>query len=118
MKNLTGLFASGLAVAATFGVGIPALAQYGAIATSTAGEYGISWDHATRQDAERAAVLACGQNCLPRAWFQNSCGAIAKVGSRTAWGYALTKGKAEGIALGQCGQNNCVIVASRCSNEQ
>lgn len=117
MKNFTRILISGLAVAGGLGIGLPAWAEYGAIATSTAGEYGISWAYTTRTAAAQAAVSACGANCAPRAWFQDSCGAIAKAGTRTAWGYAPKKEKAEGIALGQCGLNECKIVASRCSNE-
>ena len=87
----------------------PAEAQaqdnYGAIAySSSTGRYGYSYDFGSRAEAENYAISKCGRSdCVVKVWFRNACGALA-VGRRGAlgWGWAGSRGQAEGRALSEC----------------
>lgn len=100
---------------ATVAMAMPVQAGHGAIATSEAGNYGLSWDYSTLEEAASAAQRACGNDCIVREVYENTCAAIAKANTRVGWGFAPNQEKAEGIALGTCGPETCKVVAARCS---
>jgi len=55
-----------------------AVGNWGAIAVSSNGSNGRSWDYASRADAERAALNSCPGACKVLTTFVNSCGAVAQ----------------------------------------
>jgi hypothetical protein len=88
---------------------LPAGAQardnYGAIAYSfSTGRYGYSYDWPSRAEAENYARSQCGiGDCAVKVWFKNACGALAVGrGSAYGWGWAGSRGQAEGSALSEC----------------
>ena len=100
--------------------------QHGSIAFSQEANggynYGISWNHATRDSARSRAVQECrskgGGNCGEVLAFWNTCGALAVGGGN---GYGTGGGdsvaEAERSAISKCREYNasCRIEASRCS---
>jgi len=111
-----------------FGSGQVAKAQntYGATAYSPSSDAtGISWDHATEQEALNAAVAACNEqsaganDCEPLTSNTNNCGAIAvgKGGAGAGWGD--DKAAAEAQALAGCSElegGSCKVQLSACNN--
>ncbi len=92
--------------------------NFGAIATSdTSGHWGLSYDNSTREDAERAALSQCNrgaEDCTLKAWFKNSCGAIAETQSQYGWGLGNSRAEAEEKAKAALG-NEGAIVAWSCT---
>ena len=98
---------------------------YGATAYSpTSDATGISWDHATEQEALNAAVAACNEqsaganDCEPLTSNSNNCGAIAvgKGGAGAGWGE--DKPAAEAQALAGCSElegGQCKVQLSACN---
>ncbi len=98
---------------------------YGATAYSpTSDATGISWDHATEQEALNAAVAACNEqteganDCEPLTSNSNNCGAIAvgKGGAGAGWGE--DQAAAEAQALAGCSElegGNCKVQLSACN---
>lgn len=90
--------------------------NYGAIATSSSGAYGYSYDYPTRAQAERRALQECGQaGCRVRVWFRNACGAVARDRSNLGWAWASTREQAEAQAVSKCGTGACEVVAWACT---
>jgi Domain of unknown function (DUF4189) len=92
--------------------------NWGAIAYEDAdGHWGLSYNYATRAEAERIALSECGtRGCKIAIWFKNSCGAVAQ--SATYWGVGEgnSRREAEKEALSSCGQRSCEIVAWACTD--
>jgi hypothetical protein len=99
--------------------------SWGAIA-AISGSYGFSYNHPSRDAAERAARAQCDRTagrpgtCVVRAYFDRSCGALA-TGNYGEWGAAIaptasTAGKA---AVTECDNHlptePCKMVVSVCS---
>lgn len=99
--------------------------KHGATAYSaTSDATGISWDHATEQEALDAAVAACNQHtggandCEPLTSNTNNCGAIVvgKGGAGAGWGD--DKAEAEAQALAACSElpgGSCKVQLSVCN---
>jgi hypothetical protein len=95
--------------------------NYGAIAYSeSSGNWGSSYDYGSRQQAENAALNRCGSDdCEVKAWFKNSCGALA-AGDDGALGWswaADSREEAESRALSECRAkgSNCRILCWACT---
>jgi hypothetical protein len=82
-----------------------ATSGYGSIAYSTStGASGISYNYATRSEADAAAIGYCAKSdCAIVAWFQNSCGAIATAPTgQMATGTGTSGDTAQAFAVGTC----------------
>lgn len=91
---------------------LPAQAEpgqsWGAIA-SRQGAFGYSFNHRTRDDAERSALARCDRaagragKCEVRAYFDRSCAALA-TGNFGEWGAGVAPTEAAAIkaAIGTC----------------
>lgn len=92
--------------------------QWGAISYDDEdGQWGLSYNYASRNEAERIARDQCGRrNCKTVVWFKNACGAVAQ--SSTYWGVGEgdNRQQAEREALRSCGQRSCEVVAWGCSD--
>jgi hypothetical protein len=92
--------------------------NWGAIAyDDTDGHWGLSYNYATRGEAERVAIQECGvRSCKVAIWFKNSCGAVAQ--SATYWGVGEgnSRREAERESLSACGQRSCEVVAWACTD--
>ncbi len=81
---------------------------WGAIA-SRQGAFGYSYNHRTRDDAERSALAQCGRAagragaCEVRAYFDRSCAALA-TGNFGEWGASVAPTEAAAVrsAIGTC----------------
>jgi Domain of unknown function (DUF4189) len=105
IRNITVLVA-GLALSPA------AFAGYGAIAFNTT-TYAVGEAHGyyTLDDAESAALNACGGGCQIMNWEQNKCNAFATDSAAHAWGRATGMGDANSAvnaAISACGTANCV----------
>ena len=106
-------------IAATLAGGMPfvsapaaAQVQYGVIAFGATGQsdgvaYGFAWNFPAEDAAQAEAMNACisngGTNCVPLAWFPNSCGALAMDQHGNAQGKpGMTQDQAEARALQGC----------------
>lgn len=99
--------------------------NWGAIA-SRSGAYGYSFNHRSRDAAERAARAQCDRAagragaCDVRAFFDRSCGALA-AGNYGEWGTAIapTAAAAGSAAVAQCNNHlptePCKLVVNICS---
>ena len=99
--------------------------SWGAIAAMS-GWYGFSYNHASREEAERTARAQCDRaagrpgTCVVRAYFDRSCGALA-TGNYGEWGTALapTASDAGVAAVSECDNHlptePCKLVVSVCS---
>lgn len=95
--------------------------NYGAIAYSeSTGNWGSSYDYGSRQQAENVALRSCkSDDCEVKAWFKNSCGALA-AGDNGALGWSWAaddREEAESRALSECRANgsNCQILCWACT---
>jgi len=103
---------------------IPPIAanRFGAIAYSaTTGAQGWSYDYATREAAESAALTNCRQHagdCAVPIWFQNACGAVAAGPNGWGSGWGVTQALAETYALQSCAQHStsCNILRWVCTS--
>ncbi|MEG3926779.1 DUF4189 domain-containing protein [Microcoleus sp. D3_18a_C4] len=98
---------------------------YGATAYSpTSDATGISWDHATEEEALNAAVAACNEksgganDCEALTSNRNNCGAIAlgKGGAGAGWGDDEEAAQAQ--ALAACSElegGRCQVKLSACN---
>ena len=78
---------------------------YGSIAySSSTGASGISYNWATRAQADDSAIGYCGKSdCTVVAWFQNSCGALATASTGGyATGTGTTGDTAQAFAMATC----------------
>lgn len=96
--------------------------NYGAIAYSeSTGNWGSSYDYGSRRQAENAALHRCNSDdCEVKAWFKNSCRALA-AGDNGALGWSSAaddKAEAESRALSECSENgsNCQILCWACTS--
>jgi hypothetical protein len=99
--------------------------SWGAIAAMS-GWYGFSYNHASREAAERAARAQCDRTagrantCVVRAYFDRTCGALA-TGNYGEWGTAVapTASAAGKAAVTECDNHlptePCKMVVSVCS---
>ena len=90
------------------------------------GWYGFSFNHASREAAERAARAQCDRaagrpdTCVVRAYFDRSCGALA-MGNYGEWGTAIapTASAAGKAAVTECDNHlptePCKMTVSVCS---
>jgi len=99
----------------------PAAGVFGAYSVSNSTlAWGVSWNAATREEAERAAIDTCAQSdCRSVGWLEHSCGALAMSSDR-AWAvdWASTAEEASQKALTACrnfGGTSCVIQNATCS---
>jgi hypothetical protein len=95
--------------------------KYGAIAYSPAtGVHALTTDHATQEEAERAALASCAQrarDCKVPLWFRNACGALAVGPNGYGTGWGVDQGLAESFALQTCAKysKNCTIRRWACT---
>jgi Domain of unknown function (DUF4189) len=93
--------------------------HYGAIAFSqSSGNWGYSFDFASRGGAERDALNRCGDGCQIVLWFRNACGALASGDDNSyGTGWASSRGEAERIAMSGCRENSskCSVTAWVCT---
>ncbi|AKG22898.1 DUF4189 domain-containing protein [Calothrix sp. 336/3] len=108
----------------------PAAAQprdnYGAIAYSRQTRAnGTSWNFATRDAAERAAVRECERysgsgDCQSMIWFRNACAALAEADNGAlGWAWNRDRGPAEREAVRQCFRyrgDNCKVIRWTCTD--
>jgi len=97
-------------------------ASYAAIATGDANNvWGDSWNYRTQQEAEAAALQACGRkggaSCQVRIWSRNECIAVARdPGSLTLFfGGDTNLAQAQAIAINNCGNGACAVEVSDCT---
>jgi hypothetical protein len=106
---------------------LPALANdyYGAIAYSrSTGSHGYSYDYATSQAAELAALRGCESysgtgDCQSLVVFQNACGALAQAANNAAGsGWGVDRTTAERYALESCSEvgSSCRVVRWVCTS--
>jgi hypothetical protein len=82
-----------------------ATSGYGSIAySSSTGASGISYNYATRSEADASAIGYCAKgDCAVVAWFQNSCGAIATAPTgQMATGTGTSGDTAQAFAMATC----------------
>ncbi len=77
--------------------------QYGAIAYSSNGSWGRSWDYPTRAAAEAAAVKGCGYSDCKVVTSFTACGAVATNGKTYQGGFGDTLSAAMKDALTKLG---------------
>ena len=114
-----------LAVAAVLAVAAgPAFAGFGALARDDAtGKFGLSWDKATQNQAEEAAMKDCAESSCKIVFRTHArqCGAIATAEKGTGWG-AATRGHRDAAALAamtDCQKHTsgqCKVRASGCNH--
>jgi Domain of unknown function (DUF4189) len=85
--------------------------------------WGVSWSHATKGAASRAALAQCGANCRVVLYFWNGCGAWAAdqtTGSTiSGWAVRSTPAAVQVEALRQCrraGGRSCQVRVWGCDN--
>ncbi|MFC7108806.1 DUF4189 domain-containing protein [Nonomuraea rubra] len=78
---------------------------YGAIAVSSTGRVGRSWDYGTVSAAKRRALKECGRGCKVLVTFVNGCGAVAYNARRNVYwgGRGSTPAKAKRNAVANAG---------------
>lgn len=87
-----------------------AVNNFGAIATSSSGAWGISTDFQSRIDAEREALRSCGQrDCMIQVLF-DECGVLVEYDQVRAWGVGYTLEEAQSNALEALNDRGWVIV--------
>ena len=94
-----------LAALLTSSLSAPAWAA-GALAVGNCGVDGYSYNNATTQEAEDAALSQCGPGCRIVETFQRSCAAFATDANKNCgaegWGRGSDRGAAEEIAVREC----------------
>lgn len=92
--------------------------QYGAIATSSSGRWGYSYNFSSRSKAEAKALKECGdQDCRIQVWFKNACGAVAKDDNGSlGWAWNVDIDEAKDDAISSCGTGTCEIVTWACTD--
>jgi serine/threonine-protein kinase len=94
---------------------------FGAIAYSTSsGAHGWAKDHASRANAEKAALAACAKHakdCKPVLWFKNGCGALAVSQKVYGWGWGTTQKLADTEANKACAKHAkaCKVTLQVCT---
>ncbi len=84
--------------------------NFGAIATSSSGSWGISTDFQSRIEAERQALRSCGQrDCMIQVLF-DECGVLMESDLAQAWGVGYTLEEAQANALEVLNDQARVIV--------
>ena len=87
-----------------------AVNNFGAIATSSSGAWGISTDFQSRLEAEREALRSCGQrDCMIQVLFDD-CGVLVESEQSRAWGVGYTLEEAQANALEAINERARVIV--------
>lgn len=91
--------------------------NFGAIATSeTSGRWGLTYDYATREEAESKALAQCRsdgtQDCQVRVWFKNACGAVAENQNYFGWGLGDSRAEAEKEAMKALGGKGEIVAWS------
>ncbi len=99
-------------------------AEYGAIAySSSTGRCGYSQGHGSADGAIAAAKANCGESdCVWKAWFRDSCGALARAESG-ATGYShgfnnMDDAKKRALAECQNRGSNCRLICWACSGNR
>ena len=88
--------------------------MFGAIATS-GDAYGFSYDYASREEAEDAAIANCpADDCATQISFRNACGAVVRGEGRVAWGVGVSREDAVDNALFECGEE-CELLVWACT---
>ena len=102
----------------------PAFAGFGALARDDAtGKFGLSWDKATQNQAEEAAMKDCAESSCKIVFRTRArqCGAIATAEKGNGWG-AATRGHRDAAALAamtDCQKHTagqCKVRASGCNH--
>ena len=84
--------------------------NFGAIATSSSGAWGISTDFQSRIDAEREALRSCGQRDFMIQVLFDDCGVLVEHNQMRAWGVGYTLEEAQSNALEALDNRGRVIV--------
>ncbi|WP_019200726.1 DUF4189 domain-containing protein [Tsukamurella sp. 1534] len=92
-----------------------AAVNYGAIAVSSNGATGRSWDYPTAGAAQRAALASCGYgSCKVLASFANGCGAVAQTRYRFQGGTGRSLYAAQRSAISLSGGGS--IMSWQCTS--
>jgi hypothetical protein len=79
--------------------------------------YGLVTGRDSKGSAQRDALKLCAKagndGCEVVAWFE-TCGAYAASQKFYGVGWGSTRDAAEGMAMGNCGNDNCEILISEC----
>lgn len=107
---------SGIIVGIIGGIAL-ANGDYGAIATSNSGAWGLAAGYSSRDEATQEALDQCGQRgCAVQTVFENACGAIAKDSNdNLGWGTSTDSDDVKNRALKDCGNSDCKVVAWDCT---